>query len=380
MIKSKNSGIYIHVPFCVKKCFYCDFYSIEDKRYDEYTDILIKEIQASKNKNLSIDSIYFGGGTPSLLDPDKINSILKKIYLEFNVLDDCEISLEVNPGTISKDYFLDLINKGVNRLNIGIQSFNDDNLKLLGRIHNKKTAVKTYENARKAGFKNIGIDFIFALPDQDEKSLLEDIKYALSLNPEHISAYMLTLEKGTKFFNMADKNIIKMLSEDKQADFYKFVNSYLRDNGYLFYEVSNYAKEKKYISRHNYKYWLGNSYLGYGPSAHSFIHPLRWSNPSDFDLWKDAVLNKNKGNIFKEELDKEMDEMEFFFLSFRTAKGLNLSEYRDRFCKDFKVKFNDLIKAFQGDDLIKEEGGYISLSIKGFLIMDYIVSKFCEYA
>lgn len=380
MIKRKNLGIYIHVPFCVKKCSYCDFYSIEDRRYDEYLDILIKEIKNSKNRDMAVDSIYLGGGTPSLLDPVKIGSVLEVIYGEFNVLDDCEISLEVNPGTMSKPYFSKIIKTGVNRINIGIQSFSDDNLRLLGRIHNKDNALKTFENFREAGFKNIGIDLIFALPNQDEKRLLDDLKYALYLKPEHISAYMLTIEKGTKFYDMVDEKIISTPLEDDQAKFFKLVNSYLAENGYLFYEVSNYARDKRYISRHNYKYWAGNRYLGFGPSAHSFVHPVRWANPSDFDIWKDNVLNKKENNLFKEKLNKEMEEMEFFFLSFRTAKGLSLSRYRQIFGKDFKVKFNDLIEAFKGDGLIKEEGGYISLSINGFLLMDQIVSKFCEYA
>lgn len=378
MFNFKGAGIYIHVPFCLKKCNYCDFYSIEKNRIDEYLSLLKKSILNSSNKDLDVSTIYFGGGTPSLLKPGAVGEIIELIHEEFLVEKNCETTLELNPGSVSGDYFSDLKKAGINRLNIGTQSFNDDNLKLLGRIHDHEKALNAFHGARRAGFGNIGIDLIFGLPSQDRDNLFQDLKSAVSLGAEHISAYMLTLEKGTKFDLMVKAETLKMLEDEKQAEFFKVVRGFLSDNGYKPYEVSNYARDAKFISKHNYKYWTKNPYLGFGPSAHSYIHPLRWSEPDDFDVWAKSVLGEDKDIIKKESVNREMEEIEFLYLGFRTSRGIDLKAYEEIFKNDFLVKFLEEISFFMKDKYIEKNDDYLFLTEKGFLFLDYITSKFVE--
>ncbi|MDY0133230.1 MAG: radical SAM family heme chaperone HemW [Desulforegulaceae bacterium] len=376
--ENSRAGIYIHVPFCVKKCSYCDFYSIEEKRFEEYFEAVIKSID-NFALNLPIaDSIYFGGGTPSVLPPDYIEKIIQKIKSTFKVADDLEITLELNPGTISKNYFQRLFKTGVNRLNIGVQSFDDENLKLLGRIHSSKKAEETYFMARDSGFFNIGLDLIYALPFQTKENLLTDLSSLVSLNPEHISAYMLTLEKNTKFYSMYEKNEIQMLSEEISADFFLTVLQFLGSNGYKFYEVSNFAKSEKFFSRHNQKHWNFSPYIGFGPSAHSFFKGRRWSEPPSFELWYSNIINSKTKGIFYEEMDLEQQKTEFVFLGLRTSKGIDLVRYKTLFNEDFLFKFDFAIKFFLSEELILISSDFLVLTERGFLFSDYISLKFIE--
>jgi oxygen-independent coproporphyrinogen-3 oxidase len=373
-----KAGIYVHVPFCTKKCKYCSFYSIEDKRFEDYLKLIEKSIDSAKIKLPLTDSIYFGGGTPSLLPPEYIDAVLNKINSKFNISDDTEITLELNPGTIDEVYFKKLLKTGVNRLNIGVQSFSDKNLKLLGRIHSSKKAVETYFNARHTGFSNIGLDLIYGIPEQSEKELFSDLEFMVSLKPEHISAYMLTLEKNTPFYLMNENKEIFMPSEELLSGFFLKVLRFFGSNGYKFYEISNYAVSEKYFSRHNQKYWNLNPYLGFGPSAHSFVNNKRWSEPSSFDIWSSNILNCENKGVFYEETDIVQQKTEFIFLGLRTKKGIDSLRYKKFFNEDFFKKFDVLIKEYCKKNLLEISGDFLFLSEKGFLFSDYISLKFVE--
>lgn len=373
-----KAGIYIHVPFCVKKCRYCSFYSIEEKRFDDYISALEKSIGKSAAGFLSADSVYFGGGTPSLLPPDYILRILEKIKSKFEISNDCEITLELNPGTVSKDYFRKILKTGVNRLNMGVQSFDNDNLRLLGRIHSAKKAQESCHEARDAGFSNIGLDFIYGLPSQSRENLLRDLESFIMLRPEHISAYMLTLEKNTKFYSMCERKEIEMLQEEVCADFFLTVLKFLGEGGYKFYEISNFALSERYFSRHNQKYWDFSPYIGFGPSAHSFLNGKRWSEPSSFDLWYSNIINNENKGFFEEETDTDQQKTEFVFLGLRTEKGIDILRYEALFGEDFFSRFESVIKKFSSEELLVVSEGFLSLTEKGFLFSDYISLRFAE--
>jgi oxygen-independent coproporphyrinogen-3 oxidase len=382
MIKNKDcvskAGIYIHVPFCVKKCRYCSFYSIEEKRFKDYLFALEKSIESSASNFFDADSIYFGGGTPSVLPPDYIKKIIEKLKSKFKISDECEITLELNPGTVSKQYFNTLAKTGVNRLNIGVQSFDDENLTLLGRIHSSKKAFKSYFEAREAGFSNIGLDIIYALPNQTKENLLKDLETFISLKPEHISAYMLTLEKNTMFYSMCENKEIQMLSEEICADFFLTVLKVLEKGGYEFYEISNFALNEKYFSRHNQKYWNFSPYIGFGPSAHSFLNGKRWSEPANFDLWLSNILNNENKGFFLEQTDIGQQKTEFIFLGLRTKKGIDIYKYKKFFDEDFLSRFDLVIKNFLDQDMVVLSDGFVYLTEKGFLFSDFISLKFAE--
>lgn len=346
-------------------------------RIDEYLYWVERSIENSCGKDKKIDSIYFGGGTPSLLSSSQVDSIIEKISKTFNIEDDCEITMEVNPGTIRSNYFNDLISLGFNRLNIGVQSFNDNHLKKLGRIHCAAKAEQTFFDARKSGFENIGLDLIFGLPDQTKEELLKDLENMIALKPDHISAYMLSIEKGTPFYEKVKNKTLFVLPDEIQADYFIMVNNFLEKNGFIFYEVSNYAASQKSISRHNYKYWTGNSYYGFGPSAHSYNHPKRWKQPDSFNGWISNIENK-KYEYLEETIDKDMEETEFIYLGFRTKKGINILEYKEKFNKNFEEFYKDVICLYVKQGLlVKEEERYF-LTIKGFLFLDHISLKFVE--
>jgi oxygen-independent coproporphyrinogen-3 oxidase len=382
MVPGQKTGIYIHVPFCIKKCRYCNFYSVErtDKQIiNDYVYYLKKSIrQFEPDYAVNVDSVYFGGGTPSVLSPGMIGEIVSCLYKNFNVSKDCETTLEVNPGSIDSKFFKDLKNSGINRINIGIQSLNDRLLKTIGRIHSSKKALQTFSNARKAGFGNIGADLIYSLPGQSEADLFSDLSIMTCLRPDHISAYMLTLEKKTTLFSMFENNEIDFPGEDEQADFFLKVNYYLKNNGYLFYEISNYALSEEKFSRHNLKYWNQKPYIGFGPSAHSYIHPYRWSEPDSVETWINNIKTGENKNSFLEYIDNEKEKTEFIYLNFRTEKGLNFDEYKKRFYSDFENEFNSVIDLFLKEKMIRLNKNGVCLTEKGFLFSDYISLKFVE--
>ena len=291
----KKSAIYIHIPFCKVKCIYCDFYSItnREKQIPLFTKLLIEEIKSYRiynKKKWEFNTIFFGGGTPSILPVKNIEKILIQLDDVFDISNVKEITLEANPGEASFNFLNDIKKIGINRLSIGFQSFNDKVLKNLGRFHRSNDCFKTFKNARKAGFKNINTDMIFNIPNLSTNQWIGDIKKLISLEPEHISAYSLTVEPSTKLFNLVKNN--KMLMPPEQIDIEQFLitKDILMKNKYFQYEISNYSK-KNMECKHNLNYWESNPYISFGPSAHSYDTKKRWWNVKSLDKYLSLVGN-----------------------------------------------------------------------------------------
>lgn len=377
MTNKKNLGIYIHIPFCIKKCDYCDFYSIEKGTdyINSYVNSLINEIDSYRNfiKNkYVISSIYFGGGTPSLLSYEDINRILAKIY-EFDVLNDIEITLECNPETLSKTYLEEIYTTKVNRLSIGMQSLSDEMLKNIGRIHTKEKFIQEYNNARAVGFENISIDLMFGFYNQTLDDLRDTLKNVVLLNPTHISSYSLILEENTKMYEDVKNGRIDQIDEDLERQMYLEVTTFLQENGYIRYEISNYAKEG-YSSKHNTSYWENVEYLGIGSSASSYFMGARYKNENDLHKYINANGIITKVDYEKIDRDKQIEE--FFFLGLRTKKGVSYSDFYNRFEKSIDDYFKNEVESLIKDGFLIKENDVLLLTDKGFDFSNYISSKF----
>lgn len=361
-------GIYIHIPFCLSKCIYCDFYSVTDiSLIGEFLGLLKKEIALYKNfyNNADIDSIYIGGGTPSLLRVSQISSILGEISKNFNILKNAEITIEANPQDISGTWAKDLANTGVNRVSLGIQSFINEDLKYLYRRHDEKAAIKSIKLLQNAQFK-LNIDLIWNIPFQNEKSLFANLKKACDFNPAHISLYELTISKSTPLWHIMKKDSIDM----EKDDLYLGIFEYLREKGYKHYEVSNYAINEDAFSVHNCKYWNHSPYLGMGPSAHSFSKNMRWSNHSSIIKYCKKLKNGEKPVEMIECLDESQLKMEKIMLGLRTKWGF-----------DYKIIKNDrqnksILKKLLKDGYLLEENGRLLSTFKGMLVADHLSSLF----
>jgi putative oxygen-independent coproporphyrinogen III oxidase len=377
-----HSGIYIHIPFCESKCGYCDFFSItEFDQVNEFLSGLEKEIIMYANEYVSeeiFDTIYIGGGTPSVLSVSQISNILGLLHKKYSISKNAEITIEINPGTINQSKLIDLKNAGINRLSIGVQSFNEDELQFLGRIHNSNQALQSVHNAREVGFDNINIDLIYALPNQTLITWETSMRKAIEINPEHISAYNLTIEKGTPFFDLKNKGILKPQSESKEKEFFNFTDSTLAEAGYNHYEVSSFARGEENFSRHNSKYWQHKYYLGFGPSAHSFWNNKRWGNYKSVGKYI-ANINENKKPIdFEESLSIKDLEFEHIFLSLRTYNGLSLKEFQKRFNSDFTKKYNSIYSQFIDANYAEIDETDFKLTKSGMALCDEILPAFIK--
>lgn len=354
-------GLYIHIPFCEKKCNYCDFYSAfyNKDTLCVYLSALEKEIKKwGGSINRPIDTIYIGGGTPSLLGHE-ILSVYNFIKENFTVCENLEFTVEVNPS--SSGEFLKYANAaGVNRLSVGVQSGCDDTLRALGRTHTAFEAAQTVKNARKAGFNNISVDLMLALPDSNLQTLESDIDFMLSLHPEHISAYILKIEQNTAFYKM--QGSLSLPDDDSAAKQYLFMCERLQKNGYNHYEISNFAKGEN-LSRHNMKYWECRDYLGIGPSAHSCVDGRRFYYPSDLHgfIKNPTVIQDGTGG----------DKQEQLMLGLRLSKGVNLSEIYGEIPQSIKTKISMLEKA----GYLKADLPQISLTDAGMLVSNSIISE-----
>ncbi|MFP4458063.1 MAG: radical SAM family heme chaperone HemW [Candidatus Zixiibacteriota bacterium] len=319
------NAIYLHIPFCVKRCDYCSFYSIEYNHRDivNYCKALKKEIQiqAKLFQNKIIDTIYFGGGTPSVMETSQVDSIFESLNRYFNISAACEITFELNPKTVDKEYLQMLRKVGINRLSIGIQSLNNKELELLGRIHDSQKAIKALEDAREANFDNISVDIITAIPGQSKKDIRKSLEIITDYSPEHISIYDLSIDKGTKISELVNSKTLKANDNDKEL--YYFAIDFLAKAGFEHYEISSFAK-KGFQSKHNNKYWERNSYIGLGASAHSMIADVRFNNPAD--------MQKYLYKLDKNELPSENIEFltykdiisEFIMLGLRKTDGIDI--------------------------------------------------------
>ncbi len=369
------AGIYIHIPFCEKKCTYCDFYSITDKQtIGTYIQFLIKEIDLYHQnfKDEPIESIYFGGGTPSLLQPSEIKKVLDKISTSFFIKENVEITLEVNPSTVDAQKLVRYRQVGINRLSIGIQSFNDEDLKFLTRIHNSTEALKCYDDARKADFDNVSIDLIFGLPTQTVDRWNDNLIKALELLPEHISAYNLTIEESTPLFKLITTKQTVAVSEDIECEMMELAMECLTSAGYRHYEVSNYAKPD-FESIHNINYWNHSNYLGFGPSAHSYWNGKRWWNVRTVFSYYSRIKNGMKPIANGENLSRLQIADEMIMLGLR-SQGINLDRLKSFFNFNVQRSFDRTI-----DYLVNERLAYVSndvlrLTGKGLLICDKVTN------
>jgi oxygen-independent coproporphyrinogen-3 oxidase len=376
----KESAIYIHIPFCDHKCIYCDFYSIiTTDNVGSFLTALKKEIDyysniySHDNPPREITSIYFGGGTPSLMETEYIELIINHLYSRFSISKNPEITLETNPGTVDKEKLEKFLNIGINRLSIGIQSFNEDELKFLTRIHNSPTAINTVINAADAGFKNINADLIFNLPGQTKEKWLHNLNTISKLPVKHISAYSLILERGTILNKMVLDGKVKIQDEDYDAELYELTIDFMESQGFIQYEVSNFAKPG-FECIHNKAYWEYKDYLSFGPSAHSFVNGKRWWNYSSLKRYINEIENNYKAIAGSEIVSKEQFFDEYVMLSLR-SRGIYIPDLYSRFGDEWiKSKANYFLQ-LQQNKLIMMSRDYISLTKNGYALCDEILSN-----
>jgi oxygen-independent coproporphyrinogen-3 oxidase len=373
----KETACYIHIPFCDHKCIYCDFYSIiTSDNIPSFLDSLKKEIGYYADKYSSdrlLTSIYLGGGTPSLMEPEYLEEIISSIKNQFNVSDSAELTMETNPGTADKEKLKKFMKAGINRISIGIQSFHEDELKFLTRIHDSETAVNTVNDATDAGFDNISIDLIFNLPGQTKERWNSNLRQAIKLPIKHISVYSLILERGTILNKMVLDEKVVLQDDDHDADLYETTVEFLTANGFSQYEVSNLTKPG-YECVHNNAYWNYSDYIGFGTSAHSFISGKRWWNYSSLRKYL-YQIQKNGSAIanFEQLSETEMRE-EYVMLSLRSS-GLDLADYRNRFNDDWIVRNNSYLKKLKDEKLILIDNNSIKLSKNGYFVCDEILKN-----
>ena len=370
------SGIYFHIPYCRTKCHYCDFYASNNiKTINQLVNSEIEELYLRRSylEDEEVQTIYFGGGTPSVLSISHINDLLSAVRKNFNVSVDCEISLEANPEDLTELYLKQLYEVGINRLSIGIQSFDEDILVYLGRRHGTEMLSNMIETAQNIGFKNISLDLIYGIPGLTLERYTESIKAVLKLGVQHISAYALTIEKKTYFYKLLITNRLKEVADEEVLDHFNATIDLLALNGFSHYEVSSFSKPG-FQSRHNSSYWQGKNYLGVGPAAHSFNGKSRQWNISST---KNYILNiANGSSYFEVEILNEIDKYnEYVLLGLRTANGISKNFIVDSFDKKIVAYFSKEISKLDKDEFILQDGDQICLSRKGILMSDFIIRK-----
>lgn len=386
----KQVGIYIHIPFCKSKCHYCDFLSFcgKDKLIDEYVEGVrfearevgqgIKnDIQNKYVDKVEVSTIYIGGGTPSYIDSKYIVQIMKDISENFEVKQDAEITLEVNPGTVDKQKLMEYKEAGINRLSIGLQSTDNELLKMLGRIHTYEEFEATYKMAREIGFNNINIDFIIGLPKQTMNDIDEMLKTAETLKPEHISVYSLIVEEGTKIEEKIQNKELELPDENLEREMYWTVKNRLENLGYSHYEISNFALPGK-EAKHNLDCWNQKEYLGIGAGAHSYSDDARFSNIDNIEEYiKNTKENKLENNfVFHEKQDKSSKMKEYMLLGLRKLKGVSCSNFETKFGKDVFEEFGREIEKLLKQELIEIEEDSIRLSSKGVDLANLVWEEF----
>ena len=368
-------GVYIHIPFCVQKCVYCDFLSAPatKERQQTYMDALKREIveEAKNYSDYVIETVFFGGGTPSILEAEDIAECLWLLKEYYSMSRDAEITLEMNPGTASREKLEGLKKAGVNRLSIGLQSAQNEELKLLGRIHTWEEFLHTYEMAREAGFTNINIDLMSALPGQSMKTWENTLNKILELEPEHISAYSLIIEEGTVLYDRLEQ-YPPIPSEEEDRAMYQRTKQLLSENGYERYEISNYAK-KGFESRHNTLYWGRKAYVGFGLGASSMVADRRWSNTGDMASYLGTNIDK-KEDIHT--LTKEECMEEYMFLGLRMMKGVSVQGFFDCFGRDMEDVYGKVIEKWIKEGFLQKNGDRICLTDKGIDVSNVILAEF----
>ena len=377
---TKKIGVYIHIPFCKQKCYYCDFISFagQEKMQERYIESLKKEIntwnEKIEDRDIEISTIYIGGGTPSYIESKKIKEILELIKYKSKEI---STTIEVNPGTVTKQKLEDYIEAKIDRLSIGLQSTNNKLLKEIGRIHKYEDFLETYRLARKVGFKNINVDLMIGLPNQTISDIKETLQKIVELNPEHISVYSLIVEEGTQIEKMINSGKLILPDEELERNMYWFVKDYLELKGYIHYEISNFAKPEM-ESKHNLDCWNQKEYIGLGLAAHSYIDKKRFCNISKLEQYIENVENNNfDKNIIIQEIQTKEDMMkEYMILGLRKIEGIYISEFEQNFCENpimiFKKELNKLVS----EGLIIIDGNVIKISSKGLDLANLVWEEF----
>ena len=366
--------IYIHIPFCIRKCDYCDFLSGPSgpKEQADYVQALLREIQAvEEGEGRSVSSIFIGGGTPSVLDERLLGDILREIRNRFKMEEDAEITIEVNPGTANIGKLQAYREMGINRLSIGLQSPEDRELKILGRIHNYGQFLETYQEARTVGFDNINIDLMSAIPDQTYEGWVKNLRTVAELEPEHISAYSLIVEEGTPF--AARK--LNLPDEDTEYNMYEATAQILKEYGFEQYEISNYARKGREC-RHNVGYWTRQDYLGFGLGASSLYGKERFANTADMKKYLENSRNPEKIREKEPSLTREDEMAEFMFLGLRMTKGILKADFQRCFGCTIESVYGEVLEKYESMELLLEKDGRIFLSREGIHVSNSIMAEF----
>ncbi len=372
--------LYIHVPFCVQKCHYCAFVSASPMMGElaEYPELLLQELQLYPPAGGPLASIYFGGGTPSLLQPEQIARLLEGIAAQVGIQADAEITLEANPGTVTKETLRTFRAAGINRISLGIQSFDDRYLAQLGRVHSTEEARQAFLNARSAGFDTISIDLIHALPGQSLDQWRAELLQAVSLSPEHISIYGLTIEEGTHFARSYPPDSPLLADEDRGADMFELADELLTGAGFDHYEIANYARTGKH-SRHNCGYWQRDGYLGLGVAAHSFIrdrHGVRFSNPDTLEEYRRMVVSGVLTRCDKLRLTEDDAMAEYMYLGLRLAAGVSRTCFEREFGRTVESVYGAAVNELTSFGLITQNEDALALTLRGMLLSNQVFNHF----
>lgn len=378
------AGIYIHIPFCRAKCPYCDFYSVTAlDRIDAFVMALPAEMDMQRHRISLADTVYFGGGTPSLLSARRIERILDAVYARFAVTADAEVTLEVNPGTVGRRDLEAFRRAGVNRLNIGLQSINDLALSFLGRIHTADTGIATYRHARDAGFDNVGLDLIYAVPGQTRKAWEAEMARVVELAPDHLSCYTLTIEAGTPLARRVEEGRVRPLDERIAGDLFSATADFLDAHGYRQYEISNYARVCKgsrfdLRSRHNRKYWNFIDYLGFGPTAHSLSGATRRWNCRTLDAYLAALQRGASPEAGREDLTRDQQILEAVYLGLRQTEGIDTALFFSRFQCDFHDLLGEQVAQLSAEGLIDASAQQVRLTRLGMRFLESVVQRMLD--
>ena len=369
------AGIYLHIPYCKFKCIYCDFYKETDEsNIDAFADAICKEMVLRKNElPETVHTIYFGGGTPSRLNKRHFNQIFDAMFSNYTIAEDAEITLEANPDDLTPEYIAMLTTLPVNRLSVGIQSFDDDELRFLSRRHNSRQAIDAVKNCQKAGFDNISIDLMYGLPKQTIEMWKSNLQIAMQLDIQHISAYHLIYEAHTKLFTMLQKGKVKPVADELSVDMFDTLLDTVSENGFEYYEISNFAKDKLY-SKHNTSYWQNRKYLGLGPSAHSYSGDERSWNVSSIDKYIESI-NKGEMDRESETLTTAQKYNEFVLTAIRTMWGVDLNRLKEKFgMQQYDYCMKNLQKQMDAG-FVTIEDNHLKLTRKGLFVADGIATE-----
>lgn len=375
---NRPAGVYIHIPFCVRKCNYCDFLSwrAEESEREEYTRDLVREIGLSDRwfpEIEQVDSVFIGGGTPSILSAGQLERICEALDRRFSIQEGCEFTIECNPGTADRHTFAACLNMGINRISFGLQSSEKKELQMLGRIHSYEEAERSFQEAREAGFQNINIDLMSGIPGQTIESYERTLDRILHLEPEHISAYSLIIEEGTPFYERYGEE--PPVDEETDRQMYRTTGVRLSEYGYERYEISNYAKDG-FACRHNLKYWSGGEYVGFGVGASSRVGNTRYRNEEDPVAYTKRIWQERRTADVDEVLDRQAQMSEFFFLGLRKTRGVNLTEFERLYGVSAFDLYGRQIRKLVEYGLLKQQGPRLYLTNYGLDVSNLV---FCEF-